>query len=363
MPKRKLTDTACKQAHTGERLWDTEVKGFALFAGKTRKTFFFQRDINGKTSRLKIGLFGDGKGDTINAAQARTEALIIAGQYADGTAAKRAVAMSVSTLEGAMEGYLGRPKLRSEQNKRAVRRQMENHLGDWLSLPLDEITPDMCEEMHRTLPKRCSNKQRGSNGQVAANQTLQSFRSIYNYARKKNRDLPETPTAIIEWYDEKPPQKIIDDFEQWSKEVAAIDNMVHRAFYRFLLLTALRKVEALTLQWKDVFDDHLHLPNTKNGRPFDLPLLPEHHAILEPMKQFGGEYVFPADRSSPTSSTQSVFRGRPMRTVERSRRSLLPTQVCSKKRSDACLITPQLPSQASDMLLLTMRSCSGQCGT
>ena len=55
----KITDTACKNAAIDAKLWDTEIKGFALFAGKTRKTFFFQRDVNGKTVRDKIGIWGE----------------------------------------------------------------------------------------------------------------------------------------------------------------------------------------------------------------------------------------------------------------------------------------------------------------
>ena len=54
----KITDTACKNALPDAKVWDSEIKGFALFAGKTRKTFFFQRDVNGKTVRDKIGIWG-----------------------------------------------------------------------------------------------------------------------------------------------------------------------------------------------------------------------------------------------------------------------------------------------------------------
>ena len=43
--------------------------------------------------------------------------------------------------------------------------------------------------------------------------------------------------------------------------------------------------------------DRIHLPMTKNGRPFDLPILDLHHELLEPMRGLSGEWVFPAPKS------------------------------------------------------------------
>jgi uncharacterized protein with NRDE domain len=43
---------------TGTRKhWDTEVRGFGLFAGKRSKTWYFQRDFGGQTRRLLIGRY------------------------------------------------------------------------------------------------------------------------------------------------------------------------------------------------------------------------------------------------------------------------------------------------------------------
>ena len=82
----------------------------------------------------------------------------------------------------------------------------------------------------------------------------------------------------IEWYDERPAGEIIEDLKEWRRVVDALPNPIHRAFYELLLCTGLRKAEALTLEWKNVHEDRVHLPVTKNGRPFDLPILQHHHA-------------------------------------------------------------------------------------
>lgn len=293
----KITDTACKNAAVDAKLWDSEVKGFALFAGKTRKTFFFQRDVNGKTVRDKIGIWGE-----INAAQARTEATMLAADHASGTVAKRLRTARTPTLEAALASYIARPKLRSGDNKAVVEGQMRVHLKDWLNIPLDQIDRAMCARAHARLSvpwasKDTKGRARILGGERAANHTMKSFRSIWNHVRR-TYDLPECPTISIEWHNEEPPKTVIEDFEKWKAAVNALENPVHQAFYRFLLFTGLRKSEAMTLRWDQVFDDHLHLPLTKNGRAFDLPLLPAHHDILAPMKAYRSDFVFHGQRQA-----------------------------------------------------------------
>uniref|UniRef100_UPI004047325A tyrosine-type recombinase/integrase n=1 Tax=Yoonia sp. TaxID=2212373 RepID=UPI004047325A len=277
----KLTETACKNAPADAKLWNTEIKGFGLFAGKTRKTFYYQKDVHGKTTRTKLGTWPETR-----LADARYEAAQLVAQYASGAVAKRLRAERIPTLDQATDDYIARPKLRSEHNKAQVRKQMDNHLNAWMTTPLDEISKADCVRAHARVAKT---------GERGANHVMKSFRSIYNHARRTH-DLPECPTIAIEWFKEEPSQSIIADLSEWKRVVDELENPIHTAFYRLLLTTGLRKTEALSLRWDQVRDDHLHLPETKNGRAFDLPLLPEHHAILEPMRRFRSEYVFPGTR-------------------------------------------------------------------
>lgn len=274
----KLTDTFAKNAPTKNH-WDSEIKGFGLFVGKRAKTWVFQRDIGGKTKRVRIGPY-----PTIPAADARRTANELAFQFARG-AGKKAM-QRVPTLRAALDAYLERAKLRSQHNKRSVRAQVENHLSDWLDLPLNEIDRAMCAQRHAKLMR---------GGLVRANHTMQSFRSIWNHARR-TVDLDEAPTVAIEWADEKPKQEIIDNFYQWTSEVEALGNPIHRVYYKLLLTTGLRRSECAGLRWEHIHADHLHLPMTKNGRPFELPLVDDHHRILDAVRGLSDEWVFPAWR-------------------------------------------------------------------
>ena len=279
--KKKLTQTVADKAGPNEKIWDTEIKGFYLVTGKTKKTLYYQKDVNRKTVRHKLGSLPE-----ITVAAARVEAEQLRAEHATGAVAQRLAASRIPTLRDATDTYLARPKLRSEHNKNQVRAQMENKLTDWLDLRLDEITKADCVAMHARL---------GADGERAANHVLKSFRSIYNHARRVH-DLGECPTMAIEWFPEPASGKIIDDLGLWKEAVDGLENDVHRAFYRFLLFTGLRLSEALSLRWDQVHADHLHLRMTKNGRPFDLPLLVEHHGILQPMQAYRSDYVFPGTR-------------------------------------------------------------------
>ena len=258
----KETDpNSLRKAPPDVKVWDTEIKGFGLFTGKSGKTFYFQFDVRGRTQRTKLGNFPQ-----VSASIARGDALQLAADQASGVSAKRISAAQVPTLKKAMEVHLARPKRRSEANKKLIEGQMRNRLSKWLQTPLDEITKAMCVSSHSCIAQT---------GERGANHVLKSFRSTYSHTRR-TIDLAECPTMAIEWYEEQASMKIVDDLDAWREDVHNLPNDVHRAVYRFLLLTGLRREKALSLRWDQIHETHLHLPETKNGRAFDLPLLPEH---------------------------------------------------------------------------------------
>ena len=279
----KLTETLVRKyshAKVGtDKHWDSEIKGLVLFVGKRSKTWYFQKDVGGKTQRIMIG-----RHPVISAQAARQTALELALKM--GRGAGRAAQIGAPTLEAALDAYLARPKLRSEAHKKSVRQQFSNHLGDWMKLPIDEITKAQVAERHRSMSAIPS----------GANHTLKVFRTVWNHTRRVY-DLPECPTMAIEWYDERPNGEIIEDVKAWRDQVDGLYNPIHKVFYELILFTGLRRTEALSLTWKNVHDDRIHLPQTKNGRSFDLPITQIHHEILAPIRSLGCEWVFPSPKS------------------------------------------------------------------
>ena len=107
--RKKLTETNVKAAPPDAKLWDTEIKGFGLFTGKIKKTFYYQKDSKGQTVRTNLGTWPE-----ITVAQARHEASLLVAEYASGAVAKRLRAAKTPTLADATKDYLARPKLRSD---------------------------------------------------------------------------------------------------------------------------------------------------------------------------------------------------------------------------------------------------------
>lgn len=279
----KLTETFVRKlphSKAGtDKFWDTEIRGLGLFVGKRSKTWYFQKDVGGQSRRELIGRY-----PVISAQVAKQVAMEFS--LAWGRGSGKLIGQKGSTLGEAMESYLARPKLRSETHKMGVRQQFELHLKDWLKLPLKEISKSMVVDRHRSLAATPS----------TANHLLKYFRTVWNHARRTT-DLPECPTMAIEWFEERPEGSIIEDLGKWRETIGALDNPIHATFYEFILFTGLRKTEAFTLEWKNVHEDHIHLPMTKNGRSFDLPILPLHHEILTPVKGLSEQWVFPSPKS------------------------------------------------------------------
>lgn len=260
--------------------WDSELRGLGLFVGKRSKTWYFQKDVGGQTKRILIG-----RHPIVSAQIARQAALEYALEWSRGSG--KLVQQKVPTLEAALESYLARPKLRSETHKHGIRQQFNLHLKDWLKRPLDEITKAQVVDRHRSMASTPS----------GANHVLKYFRTVWNHARRTT-DLPECPTMAIEWFEERPKGETIEDLKEWWDTIGALPNPIHAAFYELILFTGLRKSEAFALEWKNVHEDHLHIPITKNGRSFDLPILQSHHEILAPLRGLSRDWVFPSPKSA-----------------------------------------------------------------
>jgi integrase len=280
----KLTETYARKIPPSmsgtAKYWDSEIKGLVLFVGKRAKTWYFQKDVGGKTQRILIGRF-----PLISANAARQTALGFALEMSRG--AGKAIQIGAPTLSDALEVYLARPKLRSDAHKTGMRQMFDRQFKDWMRLPLDEISRSMVVERHRSMASVPS----------TANHAMRYFRTVWNHTRR-TYDLPESPTLAIEWYDERPDGRIIDDLVAWRRTISTLENPIHAVFYELLLFTGFRKTEALTLEWRHVHEDRIHLPVTKNGRSFDLPILQLHHEILAPVRGLHRKWVFPSPKGS-----------------------------------------------------------------
>jgi len=177
--------------------FDTEVRGFGVVVTRNdrtatpTRTFFVQRDVNGRTRRVKIGRFGD-----LTAEQARKQAQDIIPDMLKGidpNAEKRRAKARGVTLGEAADDYRDKPTKRSRNVKATL--TLRNHdrfletLGDWKARPLMEITRAETLTRHKRLTTEI--------GPVGANNVMRWFRTVYNAAMIVHESLPPNPCIVL----------------------------------------------------------------------------------------------------------------------------------------------------------------------
>ena len=85
--------------------------------------------------------------------------------------------------------------------------KIDCHLSDWLDQPLVEITPEMCNKRHTKIGE--------NHGTYMANGTMRVLRAIWRRTRRQHRELPETPTANVDFYPEHGRTAVITDWPAW----------------------------------------------------------------------------------------------------------------------------------------------------
>ena len=99
----KLTETLAGKISPSTqgtaKYWDSEIKGLVLFVGKRSKTWYFQKDLGGRTQRIMIGRY-----PVISAQAARRTALELTLEMSRGAGKK--AQMGAPTLEMAMAALL-----------------------------------------------------------------------------------------------------------------------------------------------------------------------------------------------------------------------------------------------------------------
>jgi integrase len=255
---------------------DTELPGFFVLIGKTKKTYTIQGDLRRdglrKSVRLAVGQAGD-----LNAREARAKAKEWLGKIASGehpTEERRRT--GGATLGDAYRRYLEVHMVRKGRSAGTIanlKDHMERLLKDWQDTPLATLgrNPAMVAERHDKITRE--------NGPYIANGTMRSLRAVYNHARKTNRDLPpENPVYGIDWNVERRRDTAtgVEDLPRWFVELSTVSNPIRREFHLISLLSGSRPDALKKARWEhlDLRRRVLHIPKPKGGerKAFDVPL-------------------------------------------------------------------------------------------
>jgi integrase len=297
-------------------LRDDALKGFGvrISPGGT-KSFIVEKRVNGKVKRVTLGTY-----PIITCEQARKLAhqrLAEMTQGIDAKAEANAAKARNITLQELLEDYLITHHDLRPSTIHDYRRHLRESFPDWRTLPITEISKDMCERRFRQLSLK---------SHARANGALRSLRAWLNHAMVKYDNaagqpiLPVNPVSRLSqtraWHKSVRRKTWIKAHQlpAWYQATLALESTVSRDYLHFLLFTGLRKSEASTLPWSQVdFEDRSFIiKETKNRCDHTLPMSDFIYQLLKQRDNYRhNEWVFPSSRSGkhliePKSSVRRI---------------------------------------------------------
>jgi integrase len=295
-------------------VWDSgdgALKGFGIrMKPSSAASYIVQyRTGEGRTRRLAIGKVG-----TLTPDEARTEARekLAAATKGAGPSAERHAARSSITVVELCDLYLAEADLRIKASTLAMdRSRIEQHVKPLLGRrSVRSLTPEDIEKMQldiaagKTAKKRIGRGGVTSGGKGVAARTVGMLGTILEFAMRR-RLIATNPARGVQKLPEGKQRRFlnIEEIESLGAaireaEEEGIENRTGLAAIRFLLLTGLRRMEALALRWEwvDSRARCIRFPDTKSGaqlRPIGAAAV----SLLEALPRDSGAcFVFAADR-------------------------------------------------------------------
>ncbi|MGH7869733.1 MAG: tyrosine-type recombinase/integrase, partial [Candidatus Dormibacteraceae bacterium] len=274
---------------------DDDLTGFGLRVTSNCKAYIAECKVNGKNKRVTLGRHG-----LITAEEARQKAREVIGKLTCQRSSKQL--SYAPTLAEVLEHYLSNRRLRPTtiRNHRHAQRK---YFGDWLQMPVNQITEEMVLERQDMLSQTYS--------QTTVNIALSGLRAVLYHCMEYMRSaegepfIERNPVTVISrrraWFRMRRRQGVVPDHKlaAWYAALTEVATTKVRDLLLFIILTGLRRGEATRLKWEQVdFEQRtLTIPasGVKNKREHCLPLTDFLMALLRSRKAQAGEseYVFP----------------------------------------------------------------------
>jgi integrase len=284
---------------------DDALTGFGLRVTPSFKSYIAECKVNGTARRVTLGRQG-----TISADEARTQAAkLIHKMSAKRLPSKRST--QAPTLKELLALYLARKQLRPATIL-TYKRVINGCLQDWLDKPITAITEEMVQTRHKELSKL---NHMGTMGHDQANTAMHVLSRLLNYAADNLQSPDGQPVISLNpvqklnqnklWYKTNRRELVVPDHQlsAWYGAVMSLESTMVRDYLLLLVLTGLRRTEAISLKWSDInFEDQtltILAEISKNHREHKLPLSDFILTLLAQRRAQTGEsqWLFPrADR-------------------------------------------------------------------
>lgn len=269
---------------------DSKEKGLSLYvSSKGTKRYYVRKRVQGRDEKMIIG-----SPEFIPVEKARRLARVIKGQVAEGLdpiAEKRKTLSNQLTLGKHFKDYMDIYSKPHKKSWQYDEREIPKFLGHWFGRRLSDIAIYEVQKLHQRIFEE--------HGLYQANRVVERLKALYNKAIEWGWD-GKNPASKIKRYKEKSRDRFILPVEM-PFLVEALNNETNQTgkdILWILLLTGVRKTNALTMRWEQINWEHQtwRIPDTKNGEVLILPLSERAIEILKRRKEtVMSEWVFPSD--------------------------------------------------------------------
>lgn len=255
------------------------------------KSFFVMKKMPGTMKVVRITL---GKYPVMTISQARDAAMEATRYISQGINPnddKRRF-REQATLGELYKDFMERYSKKEKKSWKYDEREIVKFYSDWFNRKLSSITKQQIQKRHEDI--------RSNHGLYQANRCLERLRAMYNKAIEWGWD-GVNPTNGIKKYKEIKRDRFLlaSEAKAFFASLDAEENTVARNYFYMALFTGARKTNVLEMRWDqiDLKNAIWRIPDTKNGEPVIVPLIP---AAVELLKRIpkDSEWVFPNTRST-----------------------------------------------------------------
>lgn len=196
---------------------------------------------------------------------------------------------TIDATRADFERYAG--QIPSTPRKKHGAKRVKHHASvNWSNRLISSITKGEVQQLHADLGKHI--------GHRTANRIVTILQAMYNQAIHWELFTKDSPTNGVRKFPMRSRERFIqsDELPRFFAAVADEPSADVRDFVLIDLLSGARKNNVLSMRWTDVNLDRAEwrLPDTKNGEPLTVPLMPEAVQILRNRKpDKPTEFVFP----------------------------------------------------------------------
>lgn len=285
------------------RLWyaDKDLRSFQVCLTHTgRKVFYRVGRVNGKMTRLRIGVSPD-----LAAKVARDKCIELNGDIAAGRSVVRTKrsTVSVRTLADSWEWYLefyARPFKRTWERDVNVWNRDLKHLG---GLKLADVTRPMVIELVAKVTAEVDATTGKARGPGAGNKVIELVRAIYNVCIE-NEWCTKNPAKKIAKHKSQAKDRFLlpEELPTFFASLASFRQRI-QDFFLLCIFTGARRANIMAMRWDELDMERglwvIPHSKSKTKRPIVLPLADQPRAILARrlIESRGSDWVFPSTKS------------------------------------------------------------------